>query len=172
MRPEQAALIRTTWAQVTPLGIAAAALFYERLFALDPELAAKFAHTDMERQGKKLLQALTVLVATADRLHTLGPSLEELGRGHLWYGVMDRHYDTVGVRYWPPSKPPLAQRSRHRSRRHGPWPTPAWPPMCGPARGGRSGRPENRKSLSDGCLTPGLQASRLPGARRGVAHPP
>ena len=97
MRPEQAALIRTTWAQVTPLGIAAAALFYERLFALDPELGAMFAHTDMERQGKKLLQALTGVVAAADRLHTLGPSLEELGRGHLRYGVMDRHYDTVGI---------------------------------------------------------------------------
>ena len=97
MRPEQVALIRTTWGQVTPLGIAAAALFYERLFALDPELAAMFAHTDMERQAKKLLQALGVVVGTADRLHTLGPLLEELGRAHLRYGVMDRHYDTVGL---------------------------------------------------------------------------
>jgi hemoglobin-like flavoprotein len=82
---------------VTPLGVAAAALFYERLFALDPQLASLFAHTDMERQGKKLLQALSVVVATADRLHTLGPSLEELGRGHLRYGVEDQHYDTVGI---------------------------------------------------------------------------
>lgn len=97
MRPEQAALIRTTWAQVTPLGIAAAALFYERLFALDPELGAMFAHTDMERQGKTLLQTLAVVVAMADRLPALGPSLEELGRGHLGSGVMDRHYDTVGI---------------------------------------------------------------------------
>jgi hemoglobin-like flavoprotein len=97
MRPDQVALLRTTWAQVTPLGVAAAALFYERLFTLDPQLASLFAHTDMERQGKKLLQALSVVVATADRLHTLGPSLEELGRGHLRYGVEDRHYDTVGA---------------------------------------------------------------------------
>ena len=97
MRPDQVALLRTTWAQVTPLGVAAAALFYERLFALDPQLASLFAHTDMEQQGKKLLQALLVVVATADRLHTLGPSLEELGRGHLRYGVEDRHYDTVGI---------------------------------------------------------------------------
>lgn len=97
MRPDQVALLRTTWAQVTPLGVAAAALFYERLFALDPQLASLFAHTDMERQGKKLLQALSVVVATADRLHSLGPSLEELGRGHLRYGVEDRHYDTVGI---------------------------------------------------------------------------
>lgn len=97
MKPDQVALLRTTWAQVTPLGVAAAALFYERLFALDPQLASLFAHTDMERQGKKLLQALSVVVATADRLHTLGPSLEELGRDHLRYGVEDRHYDTVGI---------------------------------------------------------------------------
>jgi len=97
MRPEQVAMIRTTWAQVTPLGVAAAALFYQQLFALDPELASMFAHTDMEQQGKKLLQALGVVVATADRLQTIAPSLEELGRRHLAYGVVDRHYDTVGV---------------------------------------------------------------------------
>ena len=97
MRPEQVALIRTTWAQITPLGTAAAGLFYERLFALDPDLRPMFAHTDMEQQGRKLLQALGVVVATAHRLDTLAPSLEELGRRHLEYGVSDRHYDTVGV---------------------------------------------------------------------------
>jgi hemoglobin-like flavoprotein len=97
MTPEQVALIRATWRQITPLGAAAASLFYERLFALDPSLRAMFAHADMEQQGKKLLQALGVVVATADRLGTLAPSLEELGRKHLAYGVVDRHYDVVGM---------------------------------------------------------------------------
>jgi hemoglobin-like flavoprotein len=75
----------------------AAGLFYERLFALDPGLRPMFAHTDMERQGKKLIQALGVVVGTADRLHTLAPTLEQLGRAHVAYGVADRHYDTVGA---------------------------------------------------------------------------
>jgi hemoglobin-like flavoprotein len=97
MTPEQVTLIRTSWRQITPVAATAAGLFYERLFALDPALRPLFAHTDMERQGKKLLQALGVVVAAADRLHTLGPALEELGRAHLAYGVADRHCDTVGA---------------------------------------------------------------------------
>jgi len=68
MTPEQVTLIRTSWRQITPVAATAAGLFYERLFALDPALRPLFAHTDMERQGKKLMQALGVVVAAADRL--------------------------------------------------------------------------------------------------------
>lgn len=32
-----------------------------------------------------------------DRLDTLRPALERLGRRHLDYGVEDRHYDLVGA---------------------------------------------------------------------------
>ena len=97
MTPEQVTLIRTSWRQIPPVAATAGGLFYEHLFALDPTLRPLFAHTDMERQGKKLLQALGAVVASADRLHTLGPVLEELGRKHLAYGVAERDYDTVGA---------------------------------------------------------------------------
>lgn len=155
MRPDQVALLRTTWAQVTPLGVAAAALFYERLFTLDPQLASLFAHTDMERQGKKLLQALSVVVTTADRLHTLGPSLEELGRGHLRYGVEDRHYDTVGVALLTTLESALGKAFTPAVQEA--W-TLAYAGVAthmrtGAGRGSR--RLDLRKLLSDGCLTPG-----------------
>jgi len=97
MTPEQVTLIRTSWRQIPPVAATAGGLFYEHLFALDPTLRPLFAHTDMERQGKKLLQALGAVVASANRLHTLGPVLEELGRKHLAYGVAERDYDTVGA---------------------------------------------------------------------------
>lgn len=97
MTPEQVTLIRTSWRQVIPVAATAAGLFYEHLFALDPTLRPLFAQTDMEGQGKKLLQALGAVVASADRLYTMGPALEELGRKHLAYGVAEQHYDTVGA---------------------------------------------------------------------------
>src|SRR5947207_876059 len=90
MTPEQVTLIRTSWRQVIPVAATAAGLFYEQLFALDPTLRPLFAHADMEQQGKKLLQALGTVVASADRLHTLGPALEDLGRKHLAYSVAER----------------------------------------------------------------------------------
>lgn len=97
MTPEQVTLIRTSWRQVIPVAATAASLFYEHLFTLDPTVRPLFAHADMEQQGKKLLQALGTVVASVDRLHTLGPALEELGRKHRVYGVAERHYDTVGA---------------------------------------------------------------------------
>lgn len=97
MTPEQARLVRATWQQVVPIADTAARLFYERLFALEPEIQLLFAHVDMREQRAKLLKALGAVVGSADRLHVLGPALEELGRRHAAYGVEDRHYEVVGA---------------------------------------------------------------------------
>ena len=72
----------------------AAALFYGRLFDLDPSLRPMFKR-DMEEQGRMLMQVIGVAVASLDRLETLVPVLRDLGRRHGDYGVRDAHYDTV-----------------------------------------------------------------------------
>jgi hypothetical protein len=50
MTPEHIALVQRTFAEVLPLADSAAALFYERLFVLDPTLRSLF-HGDMREQG-------------------------------------------------------------------------------------------------------------------------
>jgi hemoglobin-like flavoprotein len=92
----QRALVRETWAAVVPIAPAAAALFYSRLFELDPTLRRLFGRTDIADQGKKLMQTLAVAVASLDRLDALLPVVEALGRRHVSYGVRDEHYATVG----------------------------------------------------------------------------
>ena len=96
MTPNQQQLIRDTWAQVTPIADEAARLFYERLFELDPALRRLFARTDMPAQRRNLVQTLTVVVKSIDKLETLVPAVEALGRRHAGYGVRPRHYATVG----------------------------------------------------------------------------
>jgi hemoglobin-like flavoprotein len=96
MTPNQQQLIRDTWAQVTPIADEAARLFYERLFELDPALRRLFARTDMPAQRKNLVQTLTVVVKSIDKLEALVPAVEALGRRHAGYGVRPRHYATVG----------------------------------------------------------------------------
>ncbi len=96
MTPEQKQLIRETWERLGAIGDAAAALFYERLFEIDPTAKALFAQADMKEQRGKLLQALGLVVASLDRLDSLVPTLEELGRRHVGYGVRKRHYKSVG----------------------------------------------------------------------------
>lgn len=89
--------VRDTWALVRPTRQAAATLFYDRLFDLDPSLQDLFARADMASQGEKLMTMLDVAVAQLDRLDTLGPAVAAMGARHARYGVRDAHYATVGA---------------------------------------------------------------------------
>jgi hemoglobin-like flavoprotein len=92
---EQVALVQNSFAAIAPIADDAAALFYRRLFELDPRLQGMFKG-DMTEQRKKLMHMLTLAVKGLNRLEQLVPVVEDLGRRHVGYGVEDRHYETVG----------------------------------------------------------------------------
>ena len=96
LTPRQTALVKASFAALAPRADETAALFYQRLFALDPALRRLFP-ADMAEQRRKLMQALAAVVNGLDNLESLIPVLETLGRNHVRYGVIDRHYDTVGA---------------------------------------------------------------------------
>ena len=73
--------------RVAQIADTAAVLFYGRLFELDPAIRPLFAHTDMAAQRKILMQTLTVVVKSLDKLDKLVPAVEALGRRHAGYGV-------------------------------------------------------------------------------------
>lgn len=95
MTPEQKQLVQDSFAKVTPIADQAAALFYQRLFTLDPSLKSLFKG-DMEEQGRKLMKMIGTAVNGLDDLDAIVPSVQDLGRRHVGYGVKDEHYDTVG----------------------------------------------------------------------------
>lgn len=92
----QIELVQDTFAIIVPIADDAAALFYRRLFEIDPSLERMF-HGDMGEQRRKLMQMLTAAVKGLPRLDRLVPIVEELGRRHAGYGVADEHYETVGA---------------------------------------------------------------------------
>jgi hemoglobin-like flavoprotein len=94
MTPEQRQIVKATFALVEPISETAAALFYGRLFDLDPSLRPMF-RGDIAEQGRKLMQTIAVVVHGLDRLANLIPAVEALGRRHGGYGVRDEHYATV-----------------------------------------------------------------------------
>ncbi len=94
MTPTQIQQVQGTWAQVLPIAEQAAALFYERLFQIDPNLRPLFTG-DMQAQGRKLMAMMNTVVNGLTRLETIVPAVQDLGRRHAGYGVQDRHYDTV-----------------------------------------------------------------------------
>ncbi|MGE0681018.1 MAG: globin family protein [Candidatus Binatia bacterium] len=95
MSPEQKLLVQNSFAKAAPYADEIAALFYGRLFVLDPAVKSLF-HNDMLEQRRKLMQTISIAVKSLDRLETLIPTLQELGRRHVGYGVKDKNYDTVG----------------------------------------------------------------------------
>jgi len=92
----QKALVQTSFAQVRPIADAAAALFYRRLFELDPTLRPLFKG-DMKEQGRKLMEMIDLAVKGLDRSEALLPALAALGRRHAGYGVNESDYETVGA---------------------------------------------------------------------------
>ena len=96
MTNDQVTAVQRSWERVVPIADAAAALFYGRLFELDPELRPLF-RGDMAEQGRKLMQMITTVVRSLDRLERVLPAIEALGARHAGYGVRDEHYDVVGA---------------------------------------------------------------------------
>lgn len=96
MTPQQIQSIQATWLQVLPIADQAAGLFYGKLFELDPAVRPMFKG-DMTEQGRKLMKTIGLVVNSLTRLEEIVPTVQDLGRKHVAYGVRPEHYDTVGA---------------------------------------------------------------------------
>jgi len=96
MTPEQKTLVQDSFAKVAPISEAAAGIFYNKLFELDPALQPLFKG-DIKEQGKKLMAVLGVAVAGLNDLDKLVPVVQDLGKRHAGYGVKDEDYGTVAA---------------------------------------------------------------------------
>ena len=96
MNTTQIELVQSSFAQVLPIADDAAALFYNRLFELDPGLRPMF-RGDMREQGRKLMAMIGAVVSGLKHLDRIVPGVRALGARHVAYGVRDEHYDIVGA---------------------------------------------------------------------------
>lgn len=96
MTPQQIHQVRDSFALLAPKADAAAALFYARLFQVDPELRQLF-RGNLHEQGAKLMQMIAAAVKLLDRPDALLPVLRQLGARHQDYGVLPAHYASVGA---------------------------------------------------------------------------
>jgi hemoglobin-like flavoprotein len=96
MTPHQITLVQQSFEAVRPIAVEAAAMFYNRLFALDPNLRQLF-RGDMQEQGRKLMQAIALVVQGLRTPDTILPAVAALGARHRDYGVRPEHYGSVGA---------------------------------------------------------------------------
>jgi len=96
MTPSDINLVKDSFRKIVPIADQAAALFYARLFELDPALRPMF-RGDMREQGRKLMAMIATAVAALERLDEIVPAVRQLGARHVTYGVHEEHYATVGA---------------------------------------------------------------------------
>jgi hemoglobin-like flavoprotein len=91
----QILLVQASFTALLPQLDALVASFYQRLFALHPELEQHFrGEPAVHRQ-----QFSAMLMVLVEELHASGkidPLLERLGQRHRSYGALPRHYPMVG----------------------------------------------------------------------------
>ncbi len=95
MTPEATKLVQVTFKQLEADTDHVAAVFYERLFALDPALRKLFIG-DLKRQGRKLMAMLKMITKTIDALYAIMPAIENLAFQHVRFHVKPSDYDTFG----------------------------------------------------------------------------
>lgn len=96
MTPEQIDEIQASFAKVAPIAPAAAAIFYDRLFTIAPEVKPLFKG-DMPEQGMRLMTTLGVVVNGLKNLDAVVPVAQQLAVRHVGYGVTAEHYAPVGA---------------------------------------------------------------------------
>ena len=96
MTPQQIGLVQQSFAQVVTIREQAAALFYQRLFTVDPSTRAMF-RGDLRAQGAKLMAAIATVVRSLTKLDTILDDIRALARRHVHYGVAEHHYASVGA---------------------------------------------------------------------------
>ncbi|MBC7941578.1 MAG: hemin receptor [Chitinophagaceae bacterium] len=95
MTPRDIELVQSSFSKVAPSADSVAAIFYGRLFEMDPALKPLFK-SDLAAQGGKLMTMLATVVNGLPTLDRLVPAAESLGKRHVPYGVKPEHYATVG----------------------------------------------------------------------------
>ena len=96
MTPEQVKLVQDSFAKVVPIAGTAADLFYDRLFAIAPEVRSLFPN-DLTEQKKKLMQMIATAVTNLHQVDKIISAVEDLGPRHVGYGVTAKHYEPVGA---------------------------------------------------------------------------
>jgi hemoglobin-like flavoprotein len=96
MTPDQITLVQQSFAKVAPIADQAAAMFYDRLFEIAPQVKTLFP-ADMTEQRRKLMATLAIVVTGLSNLESILPAASALATRHVAYGARAEHYPVVGA---------------------------------------------------------------------------
>lgn len=96
MTAEDITQVQESWRKVEPVKEIAAALFYTRLFELDPPLR-NVCGEDLSRSYSRFTQVVGATVRGLTRVDMLLPAVREFGLRHPLPGEVEQHHANVGT---------------------------------------------------------------------------
>jgi two-component system chemotaxis sensor kinase CheA len=88
-------VLEASFNAIAPMGEQLVARFYQELFARHPGVKPLFKNTSPEKQQKKLLSALKLVVANLRKPDELNKALVAMGERHQGYGAKPEYYAAV-----------------------------------------------------------------------------
>ncbi|MCU0447576.1 MAG: globin domain-containing protein [Microscillaceae bacterium] len=92
---EQIWLIKSSWTHVIAYSDKAGDLFYRHFFALAPPAQDLFKD-NLEIQNRKLLAAISLIVAKLPKIEHIEEELHSLSQRHRKYGVRPEYFEAFG----------------------------------------------------------------------------
>ncbi|MCC3528435.1 MAG: pentapeptide repeat-containing protein [Microcoleus sp. PH2017_22_RUC_O_B] len=89
-------VLESSFEKIKPRADELVASFYKNLFIAHAEFKPLFANFDLEKQQKKLINALVLVVENLRSPEALVPVLNALGGRQIGYGVIPKYYGPVG----------------------------------------------------------------------------
>lgn len=97
MTKQEKKLVQRSWRLLRDIDpVKLGDLFYSKLFFDHPEVRPMFPK-DMEGQKTKLIHILNVVIARLDYIEDIESEIVALGKRHIEYGVLPRHYEYVAT---------------------------------------------------------------------------
>ena len=97
MTPDRRKLVTESWKLLSPNGAQFGAIFYRRLFEIDPTLEPMFKGAILSEQILKFTTMIDLVLQWLDLPERLVPVLKNLGARHNAYGVQEDHYGKMGT---------------------------------------------------------------------------
>jgi hemoglobin-like flavoprotein len=94
MTPDDVRMVQDSWRKMEPVKEIAAALFYTRLFELDPPLR-HVCGEDLKESYQRFIQVISATVGGLARVEILLPAVREFGMRHPLPGETEQHHANV-----------------------------------------------------------------------------
>ena len=116
MSPKDIELVRSSFAKAAPITDQAAAMFYDRLFELDPSLKSLF-QGDLVARGKRLMAMTATAVQRLTDLDTLVPVVRDLGPASpmRWRGHQSLRHGRIGLARHAAKRPGRRRHPRNQT---------------------------------------------------------